>query len=271
MRHTLLILTFFIIGCNSPQPISVGDSTNSNSTTNQPRQSKSADSLIISERIDGPANIRDTVKGKLLYVLNDNAPVVATEAQSNWVRVGILMTLTKAQKDELIIRKDSKIFLDGREVGYTVKDTRLKGALSTNEGDFGELVGYTSIKNIRPTTIPETVLSNIINSKPDTIYTDNLSDFLKDFKFQSFDGLLPNAKGFEIDENWIDDPSPLLRLWLIFKNEKLVGIFHSRPLSLTNKVSKPVDRGFIYTSFGGNPTDDSTLVSYFNGYIKQVD
>ena len=230
-----------------------------------------SDTLIKSERIEGPANLRDTVNGKLLYVLNDNTIVSANQVQNNWLQVGVFAQLTKLQMDSLLIKKGSKIYVDGKEVGYAVQDIHLNGAITTKEGFFGELVGYTSIRNIKPYTIPEIALSKILNSKATDITINDLGGFITNFQLNSFDGLLPDTRGFEVDENWIDDPSPLLRLWLIFKNDELIGIFHSRKLEVIGRNSVHVDRAFLFTSFSNNPKMNLDLISSFDNYIKQVD
>lgn len=272
MKNILCILILLMVGCKSQHKPKDGEKLEtSDSASHIITENNIGDTLIKSERIEGPANVRDTVNGKLLYVLNDNAIVSANEVQNNWLQVGVFAQLTKPQMDSLLIKKESKIYVDGKEVGKAVQDIHLNGAMTTNDGFFGELVGYTSIRNIKPNTIPEIVLSKILNSKATDITLNDLGGFITNFQLSSSDGLLPDIKGFEVDENWIDDPSPLLRLWLVFKNDELIGIFHSRKLDLIGRNSVHVEREFLFTSFSNNPKMNSDLIRSFNSYIKQVD
>ncbi len=140
--------------------------------------------------------------------------------------------------DKLMITKGSKLYVDGKEIGHTIKDVPLQGAFETERKLKGELVGYTSISNIRANTFPENAFMEIINSNGNSLATNQFQKFFKNFEFRSFDSLMPHFKAYEIDENWIDDPSPLLRLWILFKDDKFYGVFHSRPLPLNSRPLK---------------------------------
>ena len=260
----LLIITIILIfaSCNSKK---------NDKTTGLPIDKSFTDSIIISERIDGPANIRDVANGKLLFTLNDNVVVSANEPQDKWLKIGIFADLTQKQMDNLSISKGSKIFVDGKEVGQATDDLQLVSAFKSNNGLKGELVGYSSISNIKPNTIPENAFTAIINDSSLALTINDFKHFLKDFQFNDYDGLLPNFKGYEIDENWIDDPSPLLRLWLLFKGGRLYGVFHSRPLKLNVKKTIKVERGFYYSFFEDNEETNKALINSFNSFIVQVD
>jgi len=229
------------------------------------------DSLTKSERVDGPANIRVKPNGKLLFVLNDNAPVAANEAEEGWLQVGVIASISQKEKDSSLIRKGSKIVVDKKIVGEAVENIHITSMMVTSEGNLAELTGYTSISNIKPNSIVENEFSQIVNSKNGPLTLDQFERFLKNFEFQDFDGLLQNFTVYEIDENWIDDPSPLLRLWLIFDKRTLVGVFHSRPLKITRSTPIKVDRRFSFTPLTNDQTVVDSLVKKFNSYIKQVD
>lgn len=226
---------------------------------------------IIGERIDGPANERDKENGKLLFVLQDNVHVAATEPNGKWVQVGLFIDLTKEQVRSSQIKKGSQILVDGREVGTAAVDIHLTGISTGNDGDFGELTGFTSISNIRPATIVENAFTEIFNHATGPLTKKDFSSFLLDFEFQDFNGLLDQYNGYEIDENWIDDPSALLRLWLIFEGDKFYGVFHSRLMSLKNASTTRVERGFYFSTVSKDKKKNEKLIEAFNSYISQVD
>ena len=279
MKITCLGLLVILISCNTnPNSASVQKKEfDSSTSTNQldiakenTRLTRFSDTLIRGERIDGPANIRDTVNGNLLFVLNDNVHVSATEAEGGWLQVGILADITEDEWNKNRIKKGSQIILDGRVVGTAISDFTI-GSMKTNEGLLGEVVGYTSIKNIKPNTVPENALNKILNGREGPIKFDELDTYLKEFEIHSFDSLIKGAEGYMLHENWVDDPSPLLRLWFIFKDEELIGIFHSRALSLSQTRTVSVERSFLFTFFGRNAKDSSNLIKEFNAFIVQVD
>jgi len=267
VKKFIVILIF--IACNSKRENSEAILSDSTSQIKVPKTD--VDTIIISERIDGPANIRDTISGRLLFSLNDNIPVEATKPKNKWLQVGILADLTQKQKDSLIILRGSSLFINGKVSGQTIEDVHLRGAFNSKDGLKGELVGYTSASNIRERTIPENIFSAIINSDTGSLKKTNFTKFLKDFQFNDYDGLLPEFKGYEIDENWIDDPSPLLRLRLLFKGDKLYGVFHARDLNLNSAITIKVKCGFYFSTFSQDDKINKELVNSFNEFITSVD
>jgi len=272
MRLFNLFLIILFLSCNNRQedkktPESSSLNTSEKSGTN----AHASDSLILGERIDGPANIRDTANGKLSFTLNNNIVVVTTAPQKKWLQVGVIVDLTQEQLKTLLIKKGSLLFVEGEEIGSTNEDVHLQGAFETNEGLGGELVGYTSISNIKSNTIPENVLAEIINSASSSLKETDFKQYIANFQFSQSNELLPGMKVYKIDENWIDDPSPLLRILLLFKDEKFVGIIHSRPLNIKNAVTKKLKRGFSLTAIQQDTKQLNEVVQEFNSMIVQVD
>lgn len=272
MRLFTFILLLFTFACHTNQNEKIKPSTILVDTlVNVSDKKIVTDSFINGERIDGPANIRDTSNGKLLFIVNDNVIVTSTEAKDKWLQIGIFADLTQKQMDCLCLPKGSPIFSEGKKVGQAVENIQLRGAFKSNEGLQGELSGYTSVSNIKRNTIPENAFSDIINlsSKPLTI-TD-FKKFISDFKFIESNNILTGFNCFQIDENWIDDPSPLLRLWLLFKDDNFYGVVHSRPLQLKDGKTIKVKRGFYLTTFNLDHNTTQKIISAFDSYIVQVD
>ena len=272
MKLLITIVFLFVVACNSKSDAkATSEPVPSDTSTKTPDDKLVNDTIITSERIDGPANIRDTVNGKIIFSLNDKIAVAATEPQNKWLQVGVIADLSQKQMDSLFIAKGSKIIVDGKEVGQAVENIHLNGAFKSNEGLKGELIGYTFSSNIKSNTIPENVFSIIVNSASSTLTINDFKQFLKDFQFNEYDGLLTHFKAFEIDENWIDDPSPLLRLWLLFQGDKFYGVFHSRPLALNGAKTMKVKRGFYFSTFSQVDKTNEELINAFNSFIVQVD
>lgn len=269
----IYIISLFLISCSAGQgklPEQPQDTTDTHA--NLPVTAiPDSSTHIIGERIDGPANVRDQENGKLLFVLQDNVHVAATEPNRQWVQVGLFVDVSKEQAKHFRIEKGSPILVKGKTVGTAASAIHLSGISTANDGNFGELTGFTSISNIRPGTIAENIFTEIFNHSPDSLTKKDLSRFLVDFEFQDFNGLLHQFNGYEIDENWIDDPSPLLRLWLIFEGDRFYGVFHSRSMQLNGATTSRVERGFYFSTVSKDKKKNIELIEAFNAYISQVD
>jgi hypothetical protein len=266
MRSFLLATLIVIVtGCQSA-------STNINKNKDivqSTRVVELADSVLLGELIDGPANIRDTVNGKILYSLFNDVPVESTDTSNMWVQVGLVIDLTPLQFKVLRLEMGDTIFLNNRQVGITLDKVRLRAGIKRNEELRGELVGYTSFKNIKKNTIPEYEFERIVNHVP-TLTVDSFTSFFREMRFQSSDN--KHFVGFLLDENWIDDPSPLLRLWVLFNHGKLFGVVHSRKLKLNKSSTYKVNRGFTLSIVGDqDPNLVNDFVKEFNEYINQAD
>jgi hypothetical protein len=65
-------------------------------TDNKSSSTKPDDNLVnenpkfVGERIDGPANIRDSINGNLIFELFENVQVEVTDFKNKWCQVGVL-------------------------------------------------------------------------------------------------------------------------------------------------------------------------------------
>ena len=193
----------------------------------------------------------------------------ATEQTGKWLQVGIEVDITEEQMDKHFIKAGSKIYINRKEAGQTMEDLQIS-TLTGRDGPKGILTGYTAINNIKPGTIIEDVFSSIVNASDDELKRSDFKRFIADFELEDYDGLLPGLSGNMVHENWVDDPSPMLRIWLIFQGEKFIGVFHSRPMHLGSVSSTKVERGFYFTSFTDS-NQSLQLINAFNSAIVQVD
>jgi len=221
--------------------------------------------LIQSERIDGPANSRDAINGKLLFSLNENVPVITADSSEKWYMIALTLDLTKPQFDSRIIPKGTFLHSNGMEVGKAKVDLHLGDTIREGDDLKGIIMGYTSIQNIKPATLPENVLSRLLTDSS-TLNLAQLHDFIKGFHFvKSQMGHYPT---FELDGGIVYGGAVFIRLLLVFdKDNRLMGIIHLRQLPLAAVERHSLNRGYEFSVLG-NP--DPGFVQDFSQIFNSI-
>jgi hypothetical protein len=205
------------------------------------------------EKIDGPANIRNTEKGETIFSLKDNVEVETIEPKNGWFNILVSIKLTKEQYESKssVLTKGSKLYNNkGEEIGIVIKDFSFSskmtggGAAGVPKWYAGEIHGYTFKTNIKPESIIEPAISNLIESNKTNLTFLIFKDHMKYFGY--VEGLkikdMDNLKTYMVYESTLDDPSPLDRIRLIFEGENLIAVVHSRNLTVTNFETVPIER-----------------------------
>ncbi len=249
-KHLCLLNLAFLMACSNPpdkknEPTEIQEI---NKTIPTEEISEIATSKkghkIKGERIDGPANVRDTINGRVLLSLNDNVLVETAPEQGKWYLIGITMKLTEQQVKEFKIYPNTDIYsVDDQIIGRTKDTVELWIA-----DEISGLVGaYTHIDNIKNHSIPEKALENEV--KKGNLNLTTLKNFLWSFNFQEFRGLTElDYKHFFIYESTVVDPSPRDRISLLFNNKDfLIGVIHSRQMNLNEYETYELIRGHSLT------------------------
>lgn len=202
--------------------------------------------LFFGERIDGPANIRDSINGKIIIEFYDNVLIECEEINNNWFQVGTFIEMKSEDIIDGIIPKGRILKNeDNIEIGE-VKSNVESWIIGEEEGSYyGFIAGYTFKDNIKPESIVENQLMKILNSKKEP----RLKDF-KEFIHQ-FDltkgGLTvegyENLNQYYTLGSFITDPSPIDRLRLMFEKEDLISIIHERKIETKIYNSYTLTRG----------------------------
>ncbi|MEN7550498.1 hypothetical protein AAG747_21440 [Rapidithrix thailandica] len=199
---------------------------------------------IFAEKIDGPANVRKEPNGVKIISLYDNVVVECTEIKEGWYTIGITVQLTKEQyersKAKDVMPAGSKLYSPKNELlGETLVDLSLdilsSGGPKDNKWYNATVIGHTYKSNIRLESIPEIALKSILINEKKNLTESEFDKYLKSFGFErsEFLGRFDDKYvEYMIYENWIDDPSPMDRIRLIFKNSQLIAIVHTRDLGV---------------------------------------
>ncbi len=213
-------------------------------------QSFAQSSKIPGERIIGPANIRDTINGRVLFTLDDNISVECTEGKNNWHIVALDVRITPEELKNFKIAKGKTLLgIKGEKVGITINETPLWRSDENNGIRTGFIRGYTFKENIKPESIIENVLNKIIIEKGNEIFLNDLKGLIDSFQLKKY---YNSSKTFEREwydygDNLIEDISPRDRITLIIENERLIGVVHSHQLNLKNMKTYELIRGHKFT------------------------
>jgi hypothetical protein len=224
---------------------------------------------IIGERVKGRVEVRDKPGGEVLFALADSTLVTCAADSAGWCAVGLYMPIANTEYGTDSVRKGRKIVVDGRAVGEVLQDMYVTTS-STGKESWAELTGYTQKDHIYPLSIIEGALRGYV----DTVSSRSLEAFgrfINSFKMERADELKPYTSYF-IYENWMEDPSPLPRVQLIFLENQLVGVVHSRPLTLPHTTDFPLERGFrvlFYNDLRQQAREE--FIKAFNSFITSVD
>jgi hypothetical protein len=199
------------------------------------------------EIINGPANIRDTVNGRILFSLSDSL-LVDTDGDydNNWFEVGLFINLNERQLKIGKILKGESLFSDTIKIGIALsdiivgKDTWHLVADDSSTTDY--ITGYTFKSNLRQDSFIEYILMNLI--KPDNLSTRTLNRIKPLIDKYKFDGgdWKSNYKYYSIsDDGLFYNPSPPIRIGLIFKDEILIAIVHSRNILIDKTTDYKIE------------------------------
>ena len=224
--------------------------------------------LIKGERIDGPANVRSGVNGKLLFELQDQTLVETTPAKNKWLEVGVFCDSSLLEGDDFYILPNKKMYdVTGAYFGIT-KDT--VQVLFSGEG-YLFINGFTHQQNINQNTVPERVLEKLL--KAEAKHFNDFYDFLIHFQFEVDErSIFKGLKSYTIPQSLLVDLSPSDRLTLLFKDEIVLGYVHSRTITNSNFTTYDlVDGHQLSLDKKVKVLDVENLIQSLNEWYSSVD
>lgn len=224
---------------------------------------------IVGERIKGPVEVRDKPGGEAIFTLADSTLVSCAEVKDGWCAVGLTMEIAASEYGTDTLRKGRAIVVGGKKVGEVLKDLYVTTS-STGKESWAQLAGYTQHGNIYPFSVIEHALQGYV----DTVSGRTLQafqPFINSFKLEQDEELKPYVSYFTY-ETWIDDPSPLPRVQLVFLKDTLVGVVHTRPLALRHTTDHQLERDFRVLFFSDvRQQAKDNFIKKFNDFITSVD
>lgn len=252
----VLSLLVFVFACSGEQ---------------KPGELRIEDEVFIpGERIDGPANMRSEPNGTLLFELENDVVVDVANFQkdSNWYRVGLFFQLTDEQVEKAHLSEGDLLYsVQGVQIGTAKADLY---PLMMNEDNLGYIEGTTHIGNIIPDSFIERQLEGEIadSGRPKNL----LWNFCEKYGFEATDQF-EGYDSYFYYENFATDPSPGFRILLLFQDDLLQGIYHSRPLEIPGGQRHEIPYfGNHVTFFDNVPTEQQlNFVAYMYEWLQGVD
>ena len=263
MIRLFLPLLLMLMICSSSDSMNQQQAATSQNRALAPAVQEEA---MIGERIDGPANVRDKPNGEVIFELKDHVHVEATEIEGGWYQIMVMADI-EYESDE--IQKGSAIMYKGDTIGRALKSQAVS-TVQYQTTALALLYGFTHEKNIKPGSIIEQDLFKALddNGRDQA----NWSGFIHNWKLQEDAFTYKNYQTFYNYENAIEDPSPGFRIVLLFEDERLVGIFHSRELGFKDMKTYSLNRGFHVSLYTDYPeSDQQAFVEHVNGWLNSVD
>lgn len=228
-------------------------------------------SVLNAENIDGPANVRDTIKGTVIFSIEDNEYVYAYEIKNDWYKIMVTAFVKKSDLlDNSTINSDVYLYNFDKEVkGQTKSTIDIFGHWQhTANDDWIEVMiyGYTYKGNIRPESILERAVEKaIVNGS-----WNDLASIIESFGFTEY----------KIDNYYVytvydaSDPwmSADFRMMMYFDSKrKLIGIANKgRELNIKPELESKIDRNYRMQYLNPLPENErkvfeEKMTSYFAG------
>ncbi len=221
---------------------------------------------IISERINGPANLRDSINGKIILSLEDNIAVSSYPISKHWYKIGFEADISPTQYNTRIIPKGAALYIHGKKIATVLQPLNLKKEELHQENGKIRLfiIGYTAIDNIKSTTQPENALNALLVQASAKSFS-SFADFIKGY--QLVKTKIGDFECYQLDYGIAGGPSSPVRLLLVFSQNSLMGIVHAAAIdykwSRSIDVYKQNDYALIFSIL------DQPSTNLINNFLEQ--
>ena len=195
--------------------------------------------LDVGERINGPANIRDTINGNILFTLDDGVLIETSPIVNKWVKIGVYIKLTSEQMQAFKLEKNVSLFDEkGKIIGKTIRPIDI----SMMEENIGYVEAFTHQDNLNMAYNPELELMKLL--KTGNYQKKGMEPYMEKFGFTAYkeDNTL-KYKQYFIYESTVVDFSPMDRITLLFNQQQLIGFFHTRSINVKGFKTHALVRG----------------------------
>lgn len=210
-----------------------------------------------------------------MFFLYDNTEITSTDFIDGWCQGGIEVlvnvTLMKDSGDWILPKGMKLKNWSGKIVGEILNDyVFYLGYEGRSESEQTVLItGYIQQSSIRTNSIIENLLIETLGQK-DTVKISDLKKHIDEFRYE-YDGQFQGLKTYLYYENIIDTYAPVDRIRLIFQNNILICIIHTRKLEISNTINVFQPKyHFLFYKLIDEVTKEKFIADY-NKFFKTIE
>ncbi|WMI68251.1 hypothetical protein [Mangrovimonas sp. YM274] len=221
---------------------------------------------IYAEIIDGPANIRDSINGKVLFSLENGVEIECSKENNGWHVIGFRAVVPE-DLENWILPKDFNLFsCDGKYLGKTLAPVEF----SAMDENCAIISGYTYKSNIVESSKIESMLQTIIESNK-TLHFNDFEKHIKKYNYHD-DNQFDWGMTYIYYETWIIDLSPGARIRLIFEDNIFVGLIHTRQINAPNYNQYNILWDWkLSTNLNTNNPKIKSIINSYKHFLQSVD
>ena len=204
-----------------------------------------ASAHLVSEHIDGPANIREYANGKVLFTLEDQVTVETNEPDGGWLAVGVIVDESNLNANDEI-SKGTTLTSKGKVIGKAMEDLSLSQIIGGEKGKRTVVIsGITTMENIRKETLIEHAFAQLATEAGKQLTLDKVKPLLQTFECDTLNGLMDGIQSYVYYEAPNLIPESSVRFWTVFRGNEIIAVFHSRPMQIPGVRTEKDPAGFV--------------------------
>lgn len=226
-------------------------------------------SIIIGERLKSDVNVSDKHNGQSIFTLKKGSLVSCSPLKSGFYKIGVVGDIKPTEFGIESMPKNSAINNSGKEIGKVLNNMKITTS-TDGVNNTANYIGYIPKAAIDENSIIERVFEKYYPVLKSKCFQD-FDSFITVFKLEFAEELTP-FQCYRNFENWLEDPSPMYRFILVFKNNRFVGVVHSRAIKLSGTSNSKLTRGFAI-EFDNSTAKDVKVefINKFNKFVSSVD
>lgn len=188
------------------------------------------------EMIDGSANVRDKPNGRVIFSLDNNVDITGSRIKNDWFDIALPVYVdvkgSFADEEKMILNKEVKLYDEhGKNIGVVLERLKTEPFSDDDISNGRKIVvikGVTHRKNIKQDSILELNLGAALD-KSNAFALADFSEHLNLFRYKVW---IPRDKfsPYVYRDNPINDVTPWPRAILFFYDERLVAVYHDKPI-----------------------------------------
>lgn len=187
----------------------------------------------LAERTKSQTIVLSAPGGEPCFVLNRDTFIDCLENKASYVLVGLNVSFPEESLVEERSLKKGTPLLDetGVKIGHTLAETEVTFVFPGGDGySDGVLMGYVPRSSIDPNSVPEAALAAILNGRKQPVEMPDLKAHIARMRYSAWIAGKGHRSYYMTDNSVMDGAG--FRLGLVFRQDTLVAVIHSRPLAV---------------------------------------